>query len=288
VAVGGTALPATATATAMARPDVTPAKVAATRFGDAHAVYLRGTDGLLRWRTVEDTGSPGLSTAWRSIPGAVASGPDALEVSPEHVVLAARSVRSTLVVRSQARGSFAPWEDLGGELTSAPVLVRDDNARIWAFVRWSNGTYRYRVRNTGGGWGIWRGIGGAFTSAPDAVSNFGQIRVWGRGTDGVTRLRALDLEVNAWEPWRSGGNTVTSATSTVESDVTFQVQYFRGARNHVYAMFGDSPAFDLGGAATAAPDAAYGGEVVAIRGTDNAMWARVDGGPWQSLGGRAT
>jgi len=44
-------------AAAATPPDVTPAKVAASRLGNGHAVYVRGGDGRLWWRTVEEFAS---------------------------------------------------------------------------------------------------------------------------------------------------------------------------------------------------------------------------------------
>jgi len=80
---------------------------------------------------------------------------------------------------------------------------------------------------------------------------------------------------------------INSATSTVRSDRVFQVMYFRGALNHIFATV-DEPPHDIGGVATSAPDASFGGEVIAVRGTNGAVWAIVNGSPWRTLGGIAT
>ncbi|HEV7826650.1 MAG TPA: hypothetical protein VGP02_17280 [Mycobacteriales bacterium] len=284
----GAAAPAQAAPAQAAPPDVTPIKVAASGLGDGHAVYVRGGDGRVWWRTVETFGAPGYSTRWRALPGRVGSGPDVAQVSDAELWLAARSTAGHLLVRRQQGAAFGAWQDLGGGLTSAPVLVNETGTpRLWAFARGAAGDARYRVRGGDGTWSPWRSIGGTLTAAPDAVDSLGQIRVYIRRGDGTTGVRAFDLTNRTWGPWQRVGLKVTSATSTVASSAVYQLQYFRGARNHVYVMVDVAPG-DLGGVATSAPDATYGGEVVVVRGTDGALWARTDLAPWQRLGGHAT
>jgi hypothetical protein len=204
--------------------------------------------------------------------------------------LAARSTTSNLVVRRQSGATFGGWQNLGGIITSAPVLmVQTGTARIWAFARGNDGAVWYRVRGSDAVWAPWRTIGGRVTSAPDAVYyGFGpNIVVQGRGLDGVIWGRSLDLSSGVWAPWQQAGGQTTSATSTVRSDQVFRITYWRGLRNQVLSIVDGPSPNDLGGIATSAPDASYGGEVVAVRGADNALWARVNGAPWRSLGGRA-
>lgn len=278
-------------AAAAAPPDVSPVKVAASRLGGGHAVFVRGTDGRIWWRTVEVFGDPAYSTSWRPLPGVTASGPDVVQVAGAELWLAARSTTSNLLVRPQSGATFGGWQNLGGIITSAPVLmVEAGTARIWAFARGNDGAVWYRVRGGDGVWAPWSTIGGRLTSAPDAVYyGFGtpDIVVQGRGLDGVVRSRSLNLSSGVWTPWQQGSEHTTSATSTVRSDVVFRIMYWRGPSNQVLSIVDGPSPNDLGGIATSAPDASYGGEVVAVRGTDNALWARVNGAPWRSLGGRA-
>jgi hypothetical protein len=285
VAVVGAASPVAAAAP----PDVSPVKVAASRLGEGHAVYVRGTDGRIWWRTVEAFKSPDYSTRWRPLSGVVASGPDVAQVSSTELWLAARSTGSNLLVRRQSGATFGSWENLGGTITSAPVLmVETGTPRTWAFARGGDGAVWYRVRGGDAVWAPWRTIGGWLTSAADAVYyGFGpSVVVQGRGLDGVIWGRVLDIPSGTWSPWEVAGERTTSATSTVRSDRVFGITYWRGLKNQVLGIVDGPEPFDLGGVATSAPDASYGGEIVAVRGTDNALWARVNGGPWQSLGGR--
>jgi hypothetical protein len=281
--VAATAAPAQA---ATAPPDIGNIKIAASGLGDGHAVYVRGNDGRVWWRTVEKFGDPAMSTTWRPISGAVASGPDVVQESDAVLWMAARSTSSHLVLRRQDGAKFGAWTDLGGELSSAPVLMYQTSAaRLWAFARWSDGSIRYRIRSSAGTWAAWTSIGGTFTSAPDALDGSAGIAVYARDTAGKSRQRTLDPDTGVWGPWSGGGLPTTAATSTVRSDEFFQVQYLRGANHHIYSTVDDGP-WDSGFEATSAPDASYGGEVVAARGTDLAVWAQTGNG-WISLGGIA-
>lgn len=278
-------------ASAAAPPDVSPVKVAASRLGEGHAVYVRGTDGRIWWRTVQAFSSPQYSTGWRSLPGVVASGPDVAQVSDTELWLAARSTASNLLVRRQTGAVFEGWQNLGGLLTSAPVLaVETGTPRLWAFARGGDGAVWYRIRGGDGAWAPWRTSGGGFTSAPDAVFHdlLGTMRVQGRGLDGAVWARGFDVPTGTWSAWTIAGAVTTSATSTVRSDEVFRITYWRGADRQVLSLVDGPEPNDLGGRTTSAPDASYGGEVVAVRGTDNAVWARVAGAPWRSLGGAAS
>lgn len=269
---------------AAAAPDITPVKVAASPLGEGHAVYVRGSDGRVWWRTVQDFADPQYSTTWRPVPDTVGSGPDVVPISAEQTLLAARSTGNSLVVRWQDQTRFGPWQNLGGIITSAPALMVDDTDRIWVFARGADNGVWYRVRGGDGLWQPWQTIGGGLTSAPDPVANFGP-RVFGRGLDGVLWARTFDGGV--WQPWSRVGRAVTSASSTVTSDLVFQIQFYRGQGSRVFRASGDSEPTDIGGIATSAPDATHNGAVVAVRGADDALWVRVDIGGWTSLGGIA-
>jgi hypothetical protein len=286
VAVLVIAVPA---AQAAAPPDITPVKVAATRIGEGHAVYVRGTDARLYWRTVEAFAAPGYSTDWRALPGGtVGSGPDALQVAPTTVLLAAKANDLSLLVRQQNGTAFGGWLNLGGKITTAPALLHDQaTSRIWVFARGGDGAVWYRVRSAAGGtWAPWASIGGIVTSAPDAIVTTGEplLAVRARGLNGNEYIRALSLTTGVWEPWEHIGFAINSATSTVHADDTFQIQYWRGANRHVFAFAGDSGPADIGGVVTSAPDASFGGEVVAAVGTNRALYVHTDNA-WRSLGG---
>jgi glucose/arabinose dehydrogenase/PKD repeat protein len=265
-------------------PNVSPVKVAASRLAQGHAVYVRGLDGRIWWRTVKSFSAPGYSTSWRPLDGLLASGPDVTQLAGNGAFLAARTTASTLAVRWQDGPTFGPWHDLGGIITSAPTVMRDpSNSTIWVFARGTDGGVWYR--SYAGSWGPWRTIGGKLTSAPDVVASPGP-RVYGRGTDGLTWVRSIRPD-GTWGPWAKVGRPVNSATSTVNSAAGPQIQYWRGTNRHTYRAVGTS-LIDLGGLATSAPDASYNGEIVLVRGDNNGLFARINGASWVSLGGKAS
>jgi hypothetical protein len=289
-----TALVVASPAEAAAPPDVTPVKVAATGIGEGHAVYVRGTDARLYWRTVESFTAPGYSTSWRALPGGtVGSGPDAVQIAPTTLYLAARATNSNLLVRRQDGTTFGAWQNLGGVITSAPTLAYEQGPdRLWAFARGGDGAVWYRVQGASGTWAPWQSLGGTVTSAPDVAALFGRVDVYARGLNGNLYQRFVDPSTGVWSPWRSNGyavNSASSTTSTVFEGDEYRLQYWRGGDRHVYELVRVVPA-NIGGIATSAPDVAAGDgldeQLVAVVGTNRALYVHV-GNSWTSLGGIA-
>jgi hypothetical protein len=268
-------------------PDVTPLKVAATTIGEGHAVYVRGTDARLYWRTVEEFAAPGYSTSWRALPGGtVGSGPDVAQVESNSLVIAARADNGNLLVREQNGTAFGAWLNLGGVITTAPILAASSTTpQVAVFARGGDGAVWYRIRGVQGTWSPWASIGGIVTSAPDAIwgSPEAGIAVFARGGNG-TRYRINRSPENQWGQWEGGAGTpLNSATSTFPTGQEFS-QYHRNGARHVIRteVFGPT---DLGGVVISAPDVADETLVAAV-GTNRALYVHT-GGAWSSLGGIA-
>jgi hypothetical protein len=281
-----------APASASAPPDITPVKVAATVIGEGHAVYVRGTDARLYWRTVEHFTAPGYSTSWRALPGGtVSSGPDAAQVDPDSVVLAAKANDLSLLVRQQDGTSFGAWQNLGGKITTAPALALSSaTGRLYAFARGGDGAAWYRVRETSGTWAPWASIGGILTAAPDPVllpNETSSLRVNVRGGNGSLYMRTHDESLPWTAPWQGPFEVPlnSAASSPTQAGGIYTKSYYRGANRHVLIGF---PSFDdLGGIVTSAPEASMDDRVIAAVGTNRALYARINGAPWVSLGGIA-
>jgi hypothetical protein len=273
------------TAEAAPPPDVTPVKVAAANLADGHVVYLRGQNAELYWRTVEDFGTPGYSTAWRIIPGGqVGSGPDAAQIDDDSVYLAAKATNSNLLVRRQDGTTFGAWENLGGVITSAPAVLYDSaSTRLWVFARGGDGAIWYRLRTGTGPWGAWTSIQGILTSAPDAIFGIGQLTVFARGGNGNLYDRTQN-SAGQWGPWSTNGLPVNSATSSLPSGAEF-IQFYRNGARHVIRAAHPSPT-DIGGIVISAPDTADG-DLVAAVGTNRALYVHTNEDGWLLLDGIA-
>jgi hypothetical protein len=297
VVPAGTVVPAATVAPA----DVTPVKVAAMplRIGSGEdfrwAVYGRGTDGRVWWRYTAVDGSA--LGGWRPIEGLVASGPDALRIDDGNYLLAARSTRGSLVLKSSSSESFpAGWTDLGGALTSAPDLAYLDAARA-VFARGTDGAIWFRL-SSGGSWGPWRYLGGQATSAPDAAGTYSSVLIQVRGTDGAIWQRSIDASGTPTSGWIRQPIITTSAPSAVMERDGGVRTWWRGDRGDLWTSRneGDQERTSVGGVLTSAPGAAEGirtggtvPQVVVVRGSDGSVWIySVGWSTWRGLGGQVT
>jgi hypothetical protein len=262
--------------------------VAATRIAEGHAVYVRGIDHRLFWRTIEVFTSPGYSVNWAPLPGGtVGSGPDIAQIDSDSVWMAARASNNALLVRRQDGTTFGAWENLGGIITTAPGLAYDAATnRLWAFAQGGDGAVWYRMRAANGTRTPFASIDGIVTSAPDAiVAADGFLRVNVRGGNGNLYRRAMNLTTGAWGPWEATTLAINSAFSAVRSDTVAQINYYRNAARNI-VTFTDGPPTNLGGTLISAPDASHNGSALTAVGTNRACYARL-GSNWVSMGGTA-
>jgi hypothetical protein len=206
-------------------------------------------------------------------------------------VLAARSTRGTLLIRSVAAGSpVGGWRDLSGGLSSAPALAStfesepgEISTTVAAVMRGNDGSAWLMLRRFGA-WTRWLGLGGFFTSAPSVAVIGSELRLFGRGGNGYVYSRRVQLWGTPITPWQLTGPLTTSAVGPPEVPAPTEAYAYRGAGNQLYWYNGTST--NLGGIITSAPDALTSSIIVA-RGADNALWMNLDG-TWRSLGGQAS
>jgi N-acetylmuramoyl-L-alanine amidase len=103
---------------------------------------------------------------------------------------------------NDGRGTFSPWEALGGRLASSPAAVSWGFNRIDVFVRGVDNAL-WHVVWAGSGWG-WQNLGGVMSSAPAATSwSSGRLDVFTVAQDSTIWHRAWDG--SAWEQWEPRG-----------------------------------------------------------------------------------
>jgi Repeat of unknown function (DUF346) len=104
---------------------------------------------------------------------------------------------------------WSEWEDLGGELASAPSVASWGERRLDVFAKGENGHLMHKHWN-GEDWSDWRDLGGRLISAPAAVSWVpDRIDVVVRGHD--FQLAHKRWNGQEWSDWRDLGESLTSA-----------------------------------------------------------------------------
>jgi hypothetical protein len=87
-------------------------------------------------------------------------------------------------------GGWSGWQSLGGSLAAhaVPAVVKNGWNELEVFVRWSDGSTRWRrlAHNLGWSWTDWMSLGGIATRDPAAaVKANGTLVVFVIGTDGA-------------------------------------------------------------------------------------------------------
>ena len=144
------------------------------------------------------------------------------------VVTFVRGTTGTLWYTTAAGGAFSPFTELPFQVRTAPSAVSTDGHRIDLFVVGSDQAL-WHTSTIVDAQGLpttftpWESLGGALTAAPSAASsNYGDLIVAGRGTDGDLFARALSG--GAWTAWQPlGGGAISAPAVDVVDTATFRV-----------------------------------------------------------------
>jgi hypothetical protein len=268
-------------------------------------VFVRGSDGSIFYRTGRETAE---YTGWESIPGLVTtSGPAAVSTDGTRVDLAVRGPSNALYRTSAPLdpgtgrpGSWAPWENLGGVLTTAPGIASVGTNRLAVAGRGTDGAIWRRVFD-GSEWAPWASLGGYASSAPaieaDLVDGTWRYIVSVVGTDlSIWKSpfpASSERPSGAWTSARTfSGHGLGSGNSTANFWAPKIMTSGGGDHSVVLVDTTVGWAVRLGGGLTSTASVtrqADGGVVVFARGTDKALWmvhyGRDGVGTWTSLGG---
>ena len=233
-------------------------------------------------------------TAWDSLGGIAASGPDPSSGTANHLDVFVRGTDHGLWHKSWDGTAWTAWEDLGGNLTAAPSAVSWGPNRTDVFVRGSDNALYQKTWN-GTAWSNWVRLGGVLTAGPDAATwGVGRLDVLARGTDG--KLWHIWFDGTAWSPWQSLGGYLTSDPAAISWAANRLDVFVRGSDFQLYHKFWDGTRWSnweaLGGYLTSGPDAASctaGHLDVFVIGSDHGLWQKGWTGTawsaWQPQGG---
>lgn len=300
-AAHATPAPVPARSTSVGLPDISPVGVAAVRTAAGSVVaFVRGTDGAV-WDT---TTVGGVFGGFQRIPSAIIGGPAAVSRDGSVIDLFAvgtdRALWHTWTIvdrRGRPRG-FAPWESLGGILTTGPAVASLSSPTLLVSGRGADDAVWSRSWHAGA-WGPWTSDGGRSISAPAlelaVPNNFYVVHVI--GTDGKDWRAFLDSgNGNAFEPgWSSSGGPQLSTAPGLSPDAGWE--QVPGARGDVIGsavrLFWSAhdEGAEVGGIVTSSLALVQNGTTSLWtfgRGADNALWLNVlttTGWTWSRIGG---
>jgi hypothetical protein len=165
-------------------------------------LLVRGGDGAVYYRSrLEITSN---WEDWKSLAGIGAiHGNLALGSVSGRLAVFARGGDDALYYSVRQGAGFAPWVNLGGVLTSDPV-VATVGGRARVFVRGTDGGLWYRGQSDTGQWLGWVSLGGGINGAPIVTpGSDGQIVILALGLNGLWQRRDpnFQLGVDAAQLW---------------------------------------------------------------------------------------
>jgi SpoIID/LytB domain protein len=284
--------------------NLSPSSVSAVRTGAGSVIaFVRGMDNAL-WSAVSVNG---VFDAFAPIPGGALAGPASVSWDGSRIDLFVVGGNSELMhtwttVDGTGRPTtWAPYESLGGVLTSAPAAASNGSGNLIVTGRDLSGGTAYRTY-TGGTWSPWKSAGGASVVAPQAeVYDGAQYRLRVVGTDGDVWTRLVQSDgADATADWVSTGRASTLAPTV--SGTTWWARDVRAAawpngQNGIrQEREATSTSVDLGGVPTstvAMVELGDGHFWTFTRGLDNALWLNIatpSGGTsaWYKVGGYLT
>jgi Repeat of unknown function (DUF346) len=212
----------------------------------------------------------------------------AVSMAANRIDLFTRGRDGALHWKTWSGGRWTGWDDLGGQITSAPTASSWADGRMDVFARSATGTLVHKWWTSTAGWNSgWEDLGGAITSAPAAVSwGSGRIDVFARGTNNGLYQKYYS---GGWHAWVGLGGTLASAPAVASQKSGSLNVFVRGTNNALYtrAWTGSWSAFtSLGGSLGSAPTAtswADGRLDVFVRDPAGRLFQRYfSGGKWSA------
>jgi peptidoglycan/xylan/chitin deacetylase (PgdA/CDA1 family) len=246
-------------------------------------VVYRAVSGPVAVRTLAE----GTWSAPQYVGGAPVGAPGAVRVGATLHVLVRRG-DGTLWHRA-GDGTWSPWREVGGTLSSSPAVVGRGDGRLDVFARGPADGLRWVTYRPSSGWGAWQALGGHLATAPAAVRTGRRgVAVCAAASDFALTCRRMTG--GTWGGWAPAGGSTRSTPALALDDETGTLHLlFRthggviGHRVHAGGTWsvGTAPAaaaFDGLGATTVG-----GSLLVAGLGPErNLHAAMLDGGAWSS------
>lgn len=206
-----------------------------------------------------------------------------------------RSKTGTLEQRTWNGAAWTGWQDLGGDIKSAPAAVWSGKKKLWVFAAGEDGYLHKRRWKVGRGWRPWQITSDKITAAPGVTGGDGRLDLVVRTSDGSVNHRYWSNK-DGWEPWEKLGGYVTSPPTAVWSAADRFDVFARGSNGQLYRMawragVGWDSWKSLGGLLLSGPSAtAYTpGEASVFVRTSAASISYLKGldtwSTWQDLGG---
>jgi len=222
----------------------------------------------------------------------------------EVFIIGANSSSLRNIFQTAPSGSWSDWGNLGGKIAATPVVARNQDGRLEAFIRGTDHVLYHTWQTIpNGNWSGGGSLGGIIASDPVVASNQdGRLEVFARGTDNYLYHRWQISATGDLSDWSSLSGLSFTANPAAARNADGRLEVFvRDEHKSLQAIYQLSPNTNswsdwenLGGAFISDPMVASnadGSLEVFVRGTDNTLnhvFQLVPNGiwsDWENLGG---
>ena len=210
-----------------------------------------------------------------SLGGRIVGAP-AAAVAGDAVVVVGRGSDDAAWSRTRTQGVWGGWQRIGGGLSAAPAVAAGPGGGVDVLVRGADDGLWTAGLAAGGTWSAWTSLGGRLSAGPAAVGTAaGTLEAYATLADhSLARRTRTGTTWSGWEPL--GGLTYSAPAAAQQLPGSATVIAVRGTNNALYLSAGTGGWEQLGGVLVDAPAlaAVAGGLDLMGRGTDRAIWTR--------------
>jgi GH25 family lysozyme M1 (1,4-beta-N-acetylmuramidase) len=205
-------------------------------------LFVAGGDGYIyhMWQIKPNGGWSSWVTLGAKVGGGLEE-PRALRLGNGTIVVVAKGIGDDalwITKQKAPNGGWTDWTSLGGQLTSAPAMGKNQDGRLEIFARGTDGALWHLWETApGAGFGGWHSLGGIVYDPTVAADKDGRLEVFVRGSDGKLHRNRQVAPNSGWESWTAmGGAMVGGAHVGRNADGRLEVfiQHTDGTVRHAW------------------------------------------------------
>jgi GH25 family lysozyme M1 (1,4-beta-N-acetylmuramidase) len=190
--------------------DVNADPVVASNEDGRLELFVPGGDGFLyhMWQIKPNGGWSSFAVLGAKVGGGLEDA-RVVKLSDGRLAVVAKGIADDAIWLSEQtapNGGRKAWKSLGGKLSSAPALAKNQDGRLEVFARGTDGALWHTWETApGAAWSAWSSLGGIVYDPTAASDKDGRLEVFVRGSDGKLYKNRQTAPNAGWEDWTGMG-----------------------------------------------------------------------------------